>query len=307
MVVQGSLPGVEIPFVQVDDRAIAELAANYLMEHRLHLFAFCGLRGPYWSQLRRDCFRTTLAKCGFETHLYELPSRSGKAWFSEAERKRLVFWISGLPKPIGVMACNDWAGQRVLDACRQAKVMVPEEVAVLGVDNDETICDLCDPKLSSIVARHDRVGYHAAQLLDQLMQGKSPPKEPVIVGTPSIVVRRSTDLQAITDPDVAAAVRYIRENACHEISVEDVAAHVALSYSTLYRRFQRVLSRSINDEILRVRMERVRELLTETEMPLAQIARTTGFQHQEYLGVVFKAQTGMTPGQFRKQNASRSG
>jgi LacI family transcriptional regulator len=299
--IRGNVLGGEIPAVQVDDRAVAELAFHYLLECNLRSFAFCGLRGPYWSRLRRDYFRDTARKFGFETHLYDLPPRSGRAWFSEAERQRLAHWISRLPKPIGIMACNDWAGQRVLAACQQAEVMVPEEVAVLGVDNDEIICDLCDPMLSSITVRHDLVGYHAAELLDQLMQGKPPPSEPVIVGSSRIIVRRSTDLQTIADQDVAAAVRYIRENACRGISVEDVASHVALSYSTLYRRFQRALARSINDEIMRVRMERARELLTETELPLAEVARTTGFNHQEYFGTVFKAETGTTPGQFREE------
>jgi LacI family transcriptional regulator len=304
--VQGSIFGEDIPFVQVDDRTIAESIANYLLEHRLRSFGFCGLRDPYWSRLRRDCFQTTLAKFGFETHLYELPSRYGKAWFFEDKREQLAHWVSRLPKPVGIMACNDWAGQRVLDACRRAKVMVPEEVAVIGVDNDEMICELCDPMLSSVIAGHDRVGYFAAQLLDQLMQGKKPPKEPVIVGSPRIVVRRSTDLQTIADRDVAAAVRYIRENACRGISVQDVAAHVALSYSTLYRRFQQVLKRPINDEIMRVRMERVRELLVESKMPISQITHIAGFNHQEYLGAVFKSQTGMTLGQFRSKNANKS-
>jgi LacI family transcriptional regulator len=303
--VQGSLPVADIPCVHVDDRTIAELAANYLVEHRLRSFAFCGLRGPGWSRLRRDYFRTTLAAFGFPTHLYELPSRNGEAWFSESEHERLTGWVARLPKPIGVMACNDWAGQRVLDACRRAKVMSPEEVAVIGVDNDEMICELCDPMLSSIVAGHDRVGYFAAQLLDRLMQGASPPGDPVIVGSPKIVVRRSTDLQTIANQDVAAAVRYIRENACRGISVQNVADHVALSHSTLYRRFQCVLRRSVNDEIMRIRMERVRELLAETEMSISQIARVAGFTHPEYLGAVFKTQTGMTPGQFRSKNANR--
>ena len=305
--VQGAVPRGAVPFVQVDDRAIAEVAANYLVEHKLRYFGFCGLREAYWSTLRGDRFREALGKFGFQPHKYALPPRGSRAWFSDAERENLARWIASLPKPIGILACNDWTGQRVLEACRRAETIVPEEVAVLGVDNDETICDLCDPVLSSIVAGHDRVGYHAAELLDGLMQGKRAPKEPVVVGSPSLVVRRSTDLQTIADRDVAAAVRFIRENACAGIRVEDVAAHVALSSSSLFRRFQSVLSRSVHDEILRARMERVRELLTETEMPLSQIAHATGFNHQEYLGVVFKAQMGVTPGQFRSENANRPG
>jgi LacI family transcriptional regulator len=181
--------------------------------------------------------------------------------------------------------------------------MVPEEVAVLGVDNDEAICEISDPMLSSIAVRHDRIGFHAAELLDQLMLGRTRPREPLMVGLPTIVVRRSTDIQSIADRDVAEAVRYIREHACGKICVEGVAAHVALSYTTLKRRFRRVLSRSVHDEITRARIERGRELLSETEMTLPQIAEATGFCHQAYFGVVFKSHTGMTPSEFREENA----
>jgi LacI family transcriptional regulator len=187
------------------------------------------------------------------------------------------------------MAANDWVGQKVLDASRRVGASVPEEVAVVGVDNDEAICEISDPMLSSVVARHDRVGFYAAELLDRLMQGKPAPAAPMIVGAPSVVVRRSTDVQTIADRDVVAAVQFIRENACRGLRVDDVAAHVALSYSTLKRRFQRTLARSVHDEIMRVRMQRVRELLAETTMTLAQLSRAAGFPYQEYLRAIFKS------------------
>lgn len=300
----GDVADMGIPLVQVDNRAIAELAANHLIGHGFREFAYCGIRGPLWSQQRRDVFRELIGGAGYELHCHQLPSFHGRAWYSEAELDRLAQWIAGLRKPIGIMAGNDWAGQKVLEACRRIGALVPEEIAVVGVDNDEAICEISDPMLSSIVAKHDRVGFHAAQLLDQLMQGERPPSEPLTVGVPSIVVRRSTTVEAISDRDVVAAVRYIRENACGGIRAEDIARHVALSYSTLKRRFQRVLSRSIHDEIARVRMTRVRELLAETEMSVTQIARATGFSHPEYLGAVFKTHAGMTPKQFRQEAKS---
>ncbi len=304
--VLGNVPDMGIPFVQVDNQAIARLAANHLVEHGFRSFAYCGICGPLWSNQRREVFKEMIVKLGYVPQFYQLPRMGGKKWFSNAERERLAQWINSLQKPVGIMAANDWAGQKVLAACRRVGTMVPEEVAVIGVDNDQAICEIADPMLSSVIARHDRVGFHAAELLDQLMQGKSPPSEPLTVGLPSVVVRRSTDVQIIPDRDIVEAICFIREHACSDLRVEDVAAHVALSYTTLKRRFQRVLSRSVHDEITRVRMERVCELLTETEMTLAQIAQVTGFRHQEYLGVVFKSQTGTTPRRFREENkASR--
>ncbi|MBN2296455.1 MAG: DNA-binding transcriptional regulator [Pirellulales bacterium] len=304
----GDVPDTGIPSVQVNNLAIAELAATHLLEHGFQCFGFCGIRGHGWSRQRQDAFKASIARSGYACHVRCLPSFYGKAWYSEVERERLAQWIAGLPKPVGIMAVNDWIGQKVLAACRHVGALVPEEVAVIGVDNDEAICEISDPMLSSIVPRHDRVGFYAAELLDRLMQSKKPslkkqPSNDLVVGVPSIVPRRSTDIQTITDRDMAEAVRFIRENACGDIRVEEVAAHVALSYSTLKRRFRKVLDRSVHDEIMRVRMERVRELLAETKMPLGQIARATGFRHQEYLGVAFKAQIGITPGQYRKENS----
>ena len=268
--------------------------------------AFCGIHGQWWSRLRQKVFEQVVGRSGRVGRAYQLPRMGQQSWFSVGERRRLAQWIAGLPKPIGIMAANDWVGQKVLAACQRTGTMVPEEVAVLGVDNDEAICEISDPMLSSIAARHDRVGFHAAELLDQLMHGRTPPRRPLMVGLPTIVVRRSTDIQSIADRDVAEAVRYIREHACGEICVEGVAAHVALSYTTLKRRFRRVLSRSVHEEITRVRIERGRELLSETEMTLPQIAQATGFCHQAHFGAVFKSQTGMTPSQFRQENAQRA-
>ena len=301
--VQGLLPECEFPVVRVDDRAIAEMAINHLMENKLHSLGFCGIRGPHWSRLRRDNFSEIARDAfGLESHAYELPMHGGKAWFSENERKRLADWIASLPKPAGIMACNDLAGKEVLETCRRIEVMVPEEVAVIGVDNDDTLCQLCEPMLSSVIARHDRVGYHAAELLDELMQGKPPPAELFAVKPSGIAARRSSEIQSIDDHDVAMAVRYIQEHACHDIRVADVVSHVGLSYSTLNRRFRQSLSRSIHAEIMRVRMQRIRDMLIETDMTLGQIARAAGYEHQEYLGAVFKSEVGMTLGQFRKEH-----
>lgn len=183
---------------------------------------------------------------------------------------------------------------------------MPEAAAVLGVDNDESLCDVSDPMLSSIVPVHDRAGYEAARLLDRWMQGEPPAVSELLIEPTEVVVRRSTDILAIDDVELAAAVRFIREHACDGIGVEEVVRHVAISYSTLKRKFGRIYRRSIHDEIIRVRLERAKELLGETDLPLAAIARKTGFKHQEYLGAVFKARVGTTPQRYRLTCRSRS-
>lgn len=297
----GNVGHTTFPLVQVNNRAIAELAATHLIEHGFRSFGFCGIRRLLWSKQRQDAFEEVLTGSEYACHVHQLSSLDSKTRYTKNERSQLSRWINSLPKPIGILAANDWIGQKILEACRRVGTLVPEEVAVIGVDNDEAICEISNPMLSSIIARHDRVGFCSAELLDQLMQGKAPPTEPLTVGIPSIAVRRSTDVQTIDDQDIVAAIRFIRENACNGIHIKDVASYVALSDSTLKRRFRNILGRSIHAEIMRVRMERVRELLTETEISIAQLAQVTGFDHPEYLNAIFKAQTGMTLSQFRSQ------
>lgn len=300
--VLGNSPHPDIPVVKVNDPAIAKLAISHLMDRGFRSFGYCGMQGAMWSQRRYKSFNEIVTKLGYELLDCQLsPSFSDRTWFSKAQRERLVRWIHRLSKPCGVMACNDITAQKILQACQQAKVMVPEEVAVIGVDNDVTLCKICDPMLSSIIAGHDQVGFRGAELLDRLMQGKSVSKEPQIVGVPDIAVRQSTDALTVDNLDVVAAVRFIRENACTDIGVKDVTSHVAISYSTLTRQFHRVLSRSIHDEILRVRIQRARDLLQDTKLTLGQISQLVGFKHQEYFGKIFRTTIGMTPGQYRRE------
>lgn len=304
--VQGNVPDAKIPLVQVDDVAVAQLAAEHFFERGFRHFAACGIEGPVWAQRRCDAFVALVRQSGRDCQRYDLPPRETKAWFSQAEARRLDRWLLALPRPGAILAANDTAAQKVLDACRRQGLMVPEEVAVLGVDNDETLCEICDPMLSSIVPVHDQVGYRAAELLEQILTGAPPPGAPLFLKPTSVVVRRSTDVLAVDDRDVVTAVRFIREQACQGIGVDDVLRHVALSYSTLKRRFHAALGRSVHDEIVRVRMERATELLAETQLPLARVAELSGFGHQEYLGAVFKARLGVTPRQYRGE-AFRAG
>jgi LacI family transcriptional regulator len=211
----------------------------------------------------------------------------------------IAAWLKSLPKPVGIMACYDSRGQQVLDACRNAGFAVPDEVAVIGVDNDELLCELASPPLSSVIPDAHRAGYAAAARLDRLMAGKTVAPTAELVPPLGVASRQSTDALALDDKDIVQAVRLIREHACEGINVADVLRAVPLSRRVLEQRFQKLLGRTPREEILQVRLARVKQLLGETELALYQIAERTGFEHVEYLSVVFKRETGLTPSAWR--------
>lgn len=303
--VLGVVPN-QFPLVHVDDAAIARMAAEHLLERGFRHFGFLGIAGENWSLRRRDTFVESVRHAGCSASVYDLPRHAADSSSWETVEDDLAAWVKHLPKPAGVMVCSDQRGPQILEACRRAAVGVPDEVAVLGVDDDEPLCEVANPPLSSVRAGHLRVGYEAAALLDRLMRGHSPPREPLLIPPVGITTRASTDVLAIADRHISEALRLIREHACEGLDVSGLARRVGLSRSVLQRRFRAVLGRSPHEEILRARLKRAMELLLQTELPLADIAERAGFNHQEYMGAVFKARLGTTPGQFRRQGAARS-
>jgi LacI family transcriptional regulator len=200
------------------------------------------------------------------------------------------------------MACYDFRGQQVLDACRRMNIAVPDEVAVIGVDNDELLCELANPPLSSVIPNTYRTGYEAAALLAEMMAGRSFRSEAHLIPPLGVATRQSTDVLAIHDRNIARAIHYIRNNACNGINVQDVIKAVPQSRRLLEKRFMKFLGRTPHEEIIRVQLDRVKQLLTQTDLPLEEIAPRTGFAHVEYLSVAFKRETGMPPSKFRAQN-----
>jgi LacI family transcriptional regulator len=198
------------------------------------------------------------------------------------------------------MACYDIKAQKILDVCRELDIAVPEEVAVIGVDNDELLCGLADPPLTSVICNTRRTGFEAASLLDRLMSGEKVGSEPILVKPIGIADRQSTDILAIEDREVAIAVRFIRENAWKGINVNDVLREVPLSRRVLENRFLKILGRTPHEEITRLKIDRVKQLLTETDLPLTEIARRTGYRHDYYLSVAFKKSVGVPPRIFRQ-------
>jgi LacI family transcriptional regulator len=298
--VLGLVPQVSIPLVHVDDAQIARMAAGHLLERGFRHFGFFGIEGENWSERRRESFAECAHAAGCSLGVYELPRDQARATTWERMEDELASWVRHLPKPAGVMVCSDQRGPQFLEACRRAGVQTPDEVAVVGVDNDEPLCEVCNPPLSSVNANHLRVGYHAAALLDRLMRGRQAPPQPILIEPERVVTRMSTDVLAIEDRAVANVLRLIREQACAGIKVDDLARQAGLSRSVLQRRFRTLLKRSVHEELLSVRLKRASELLAETDLSLAEIAERTGFKHQSYMGAVFKARLGKTPARFRK-------
>jgi LacI family transcriptional regulator len=287
----------DLPWVETDDREIARHAAEHLLERGLRHFGYFGDGRFNWSSWRLGHFRSVLAQHGCECAEYTASRAALRDW--EREEDELVEWLTALPKPVGIMACYDIAGRQVLDACRRAGIRVPDEVAVVGVDNDGLLCELSDPPLSSVQPDTRRTGYWAAALLDRLMRGKRIRRLDHRIRPLGVVTRQSSDVLAVKDADIAEAVRFIRDNACSGISVKDVLQRVPLSRRTLEARFVKAVGRTPHAEVERVRLERAKYLLLETDLPIREIARRTGFRHQEYLSVAFRRYAGMSPTQYR--------
>ncbi len=292
---------LRLPQVGNDDDAIGRLAAGHLLDRQFRRFAYSGYLGEGWSDRRFRGFAEAVRRkgCPCARHDCERRPETPAAW--ERVQQALTAWLRGLARPVGLMACSDRHAQRVLDACRRAGIAVPEEVAAIGVDNDEETCRLSDPPLSSVIDDPRHVGFEAARLLDRLMAGRARPGagKPVLVPPLGIATRRSTDVTAVEDRLVADAMRAIRQGACEGLKVTGLTRACHVSRSVLYRRFQAALGRTPHDEILRVRLDRVKSLLAQSDLTLERIAGLAGFDHPEYLSVAFKRETCMTAGAYR--------
>jgi LacI family transcriptional regulator len=302
------LPQLHLPAIRSDEMAVGRLAAQHLLERGLRQFAFCGYNGADWSDLRQAGFKQKLSVAGRDCQVFVNLGPGGEGSHADYEEhgeqneERLARWLLSLPRPIGLMACNDVRGRQVLNACDRLKLAVPDEVAVIGVDKDEVMCELSVLPLSSVILNTQRIGFEAAALLDRLMAGKPAPKEMILIEPLGVATRRSTEVLAIEDPHIATALRFIREQACHGVTVADVLKTVPMSRRSFERRFAQVMGHPPKVEILRAQMDRARQLLSESDLPCAQVAEKSGFCNAEYLSRIFKRKTGVTPGDFRLQS-----
>lgn len=282
--------------LRVDSHTAAELAADHLLERRYPAYAFAGLGGRVWSDRRAAAFATRIRGAGFEPAMYEPPADEAH-W--EQERPLLADWIAALPKPVGIMACNDVRGRQVLDACRLAEVEVPKDAAVVGVDNDELFCELANPTLSSVTLNAVEAGYAAAARLDAMMRGEATEPTVLVVQALRVIARQSSDSTAIEDRSVAEAVSFIQRSKGRGISVPDVAKHANLPRRELDSRFRQTVGHTVLTEIQRVRLNHAKRLLEETDFAIPQVAEASGYSSASYMVQVFRQRLKTTPTKYR--------
>ncbi len=291
----------ELPCIVGDWDTTGKLGAEHLLERGFKNFAYCGYKNE-WARRRAEGYKKRLAKAGYETFYSQQPREKVRlSW--QKEQSLMAKWLQSLPKPIGIMACDDEHSRDVIEACKIAGLQVPDQVAIIGVDNDDLICNMSYPRLSSIALNTEKAGYEAAELLDRLMAGEPMKGQTVIVEPLYVVPRESTDIFAMQEQNLAKAVRFIRDRARQMVQVTDVVRAVPVSRRVLERKFRQVLGRSILDEIRRVRTQQVVQMLIETNLSVSQIARTLNFPGPEHIARYFRKQTGMSPLEYRNKHA----
>lgn len=301
-------PASSIPYVETDNERIGCLAAEHLLDRALEHFAFYGLPPSpitVWSESRCNAFVDRIKAAGRSCTPLIARHEVTQWTLLQAE---LGAWLAALPKPVGIMACDDVRARHVLEVCRGLALRVPHDVAVIGVDDDEFVCELSDPPLSSVAQAARRVGYAAARLLDDFLQqrrarsgAEGPAATPARLTIPPIgvVARRSTDTMAVGDPVIANAIRSIRERSTRGLTIAELVKESQLSRWQLEERFRRAVGRSIHDDMLHVRLEEARRLVTTTDLPMKSITPRAGLRSVAYMTTLFRRHFGMPPAAMR--------
>lgn len=298
--------------VLVNHRAVMQLAIDHLRACGFQHFAYVGLPRTAVSQERSRWFAEHVMTWGCEPHRLNLPcgnERCGSVAIQTMlcrHAEPLARWLEALPKPAGVVACNDVVAQWILTVCSENGIDIPNMLGVIGVDNDEMHCTLSNPSLSSVDPNAYRIGYEAAALLHRMIQSRRHSSQSIVVDPTGVVARRSTDVWAFADPEVSETVRYIRDHACEGIKLSAVLRHARVSRATLDRQFLKHLGHTPRAEIARVRVQHARELLAMTDLPLKQIARRVGFRHVETMCRLLRKATNQTPTEYRRVTCRRN-
>ncbi len=302
-VINAKFPTIVIPIIKpmdgliniLQDESVGTVGAEHFLERGFVHYAFCGAR-DYWSEVRRDSFVRIISQAGFSVDVYAGTSESNS---HDTELERLGQWLKRLHKPVAVMASNDERSAELVEACQAKGLAIPDQVAILGVDNDEMICQLSSPPLSSIQLNSEKVGYAAAEAMDRLIAGRLLHLDKISFRAAGVVTRQSTDILAIEDTEVVTAVRFIRSNARRDIHVSDVLTNSTLSLRALQQRFRNTLGRGINQEIRRTRIQQFAETLLRTNHTVQKIAYDLAFEDINHISRLFRREMGMTPLEFR--------
>jgi LacI family transcriptional regulator len=300
------IPSLPIPRVISDEESVGRLAAQHLAGLGFRRFAYCGLpRQTSYVDRVEPAYLDELKRMGHSVVVFKPPRLSSAAW-KFVTVSNLRRWLRGLAKPIGILTWEPERGRIIMEACRAEKIVIPDEVAVVTTADDELYCRISHPPLSAVDERPREIGYRAAELLAKLIAGRRPPAGPILIPPQRVISRLSTEVIAIDDSAVASAVRFIRQHYLKPITVRDVVAAVAISRRALELRFQAALGRSPAAEIRRVRLSRAAELVADTDWPISQIVKETGFGSVEVFDRVFRRELGQTPSDYRHTRPSRS-
>lgn len=302
------LPG--IARMTTSGESCTERAVEHFLERGYTRFAYCGYPGIDFSEDRARFFRRQCKAKGIDPIMFSSKLHRIDTNVLQLERRgddeleRLSQWLLKLPQPIAILACNDVRGRQLITAARMAHVEIPSDMAVLGIDDDDVLCELSAPPLSSVSPNARQLGFKAAGLLDSMMGGASVTNETIYIPAGRVSARQSTDCIAVDDLAVSKAMSFIRDHGCEAIAVANVVLHAGVSRATLDRRFVRFIGHSPSQEILRVRIARTKQLLTDTDYSLEQIAEMVSVSSAAHLIAAFKRYTSVTPGEFRKMWAS---
>jgi LacI family transcriptional regulator len=291
-----------IPTVSVDDVAVGRTAAKYLIQRGFCQFGFVGFPRYLYSNEREQGFTEALIKEGYKPAIFHdshwPDAASVWGWTSQ---NGIDQWLKDLPKPCALFAANDAISLRLSEICRQVNIRVPEEIALLGVDNDDLFCNLAHPQLSSVQIPLEQIGYETAWLLDQYIQGQPPEKSSIRLPPMNVQTRQSTDIKILEDPELAAAIQYIHDHAHEMISMDNVLDELQVSRRSLERKCRKALGRSPIQELIRVRVQLAQNLLSQTQLPIGRVAQQSGFTSAKQLSTMFHKKTGLTPTAYRQQ------
>lgn len=290
----------DIPNITGDHKEAGKMGAEYFLKKGFKNFAFYGFRNNVWSRERAEGFETRINQSGYKVHMFEKDQTdSGNIWYYKPSP--LSQWLKSLPKPIALMACDDNQGQHITEACRHSGISIPQEVAVIGVDNDVMICELSDPPLSSIAQDAENGGYQAAKLLDKMIKHGTEEFYDIIVKPTQVMTRQSSDIYATNDEHIATVLKFIHLNLEKPIQVDDVVKEVPLSRRTLEKRFQEITGYPIYKYIFNLRMEKLSSKLLDTDLNVFEIAIELGLNDSKNIARQFKTLKGCTPSEYRKR------
>ena len=282
-----------------------QMAADYLLECGLSHFAFCGISNFYWSEGRMESFQNRIRQAGYDTHSFVEPSTLySRAW--KKTQADLSNWLNNLPKPIGIMTCADDCSQHVVEACKINNIKIPEDISIIGVDNDDMVCLFSNPTLSSIALNFQHAGYEAASLLDKMMKKQTTTKQNIMVHADRVVERQSTNILKIDDEEVVNALRYMQANAKYAIQVSDVVNATNCSRRSLELKFTQHCGCSINNKIIHYRIMLICQMLRKTDMTISQIALKIGFANISHLSRYFQKTMNISPSNYRKRHHKKT-